>query len=82
MVNIIPSNSFKSAVKKLKKRYPNIITDIDDLVLKIIENYKHGTDLGDGFYKIRLKISDKKQVKAAVGVSLLIPLHQTTKTMI
>jgi len=55
---VIPTKFFIKKIKKLKKKYPNIITDIDNLVLFLKKNPENGIHLGRSIYKIRLKSSD------------------------
>ena len=65
MIEIIARKTFLKAVKQLKKRYPNISKDIVELSAILYENPKYGTDLGDGFYKIRMAISDTQKGKSS-----------------
>jgi mRNA-degrading endonuclease RelE of RelBE toxin-antitoxin system len=54
-IETIPS--FDKDVKKLKKRFPNIKSDIKELITKLQDEPTLGTHLSEGFYKIRLKNS-------------------------
>ena len=64
MIEIIALNSFKKEYKKLKKRYKRIDSDIISIEEDIVYNPKSGIDLGEGFYKTRVKNSDKNRGKS------------------
>lgn len=59
------SPEFAKSLKKLAKRYPSIIDDLNDLIKTLKENSNQGVDLGGGFRKIRLRISSKGKGKSA-----------------
>jgi len=63
-MHIIPFKSFVKDVKKLKKRYKNILNDIENLKLELENNPTIGTSLGHGIFKVRVKNSDKNQGKS------------------
>ncbi|MEY4926526.1 MAG: hypothetical protein RI894_962 [Bacteroidota bacterium] len=63
MIKIYPRKSFSRHFKKFSKRYPNILSDLDKVTQILGENPKIGIDIGDGFRKIRMAISDKKTGK-------------------
>jgi len=63
-MQIIPFKSFVKDVKKLKKRYKNILNDIENLKLELENNPTIGTSLGHGIFKVRVKNSDKNQGKS------------------
>jgi len=51
--NVIPTQVFLKDVKTLKKKYHNIVGDIDDLVGTLKQNpVVMGTSLGKNLYKI------------------------------
>ncbi len=64
MIEVVTLKAFRKAMKPLQKRYPNILADVKKLVAQLLENPNLGDDLGDGFYKIRMAISDKKTGKS------------------
>jgi mRNA-degrading endonuclease RelE of RelBE toxin-antitoxin system len=63
-ISIIPLKTFVRDVKKLKKRYKNILDDIEEFKNLLIETPTLGTSLGHGIYKIRVKNSNKNQGKS------------------
>jgi len=52
---IIPTQIFIRKVKRYKRKYVNILKDIDKLVDLLRENPKAGVHLKHSVYKIRLK---------------------------
>ena len=64
-ISIIPLKTFVRDVKKLKKRYKNILNDIEEFKNLLIKTPTLGTSLGHGIYKIRVKNSNKNQGKRA-----------------
>ena len=64
MIKVITLKTFRKAMKPLHKRYPNILKDVTKLIALLTDNPTLGNDLGDGFYKIRMAISDKKTGKS------------------
>jgi mRNA-degrading endonuclease RelE of RelBE toxin-antitoxin system len=61
--NVFPTRVFLKDLKTLKKKYRNIVTDIDVLVGILKQNPVAGMSLGKNLYKIRLRSSDKKTGK-------------------
>ena len=55
---IIPTETFKTQVKTLQKKYPHIRKDLEDLSRRLKQNPKNGKALGSGVYKLRLRSSD------------------------
>lgn len=55
---IIPTETFKTQVKILQKKYPHIRQDLKDLSKRLKNNPKSGKALGKGVCKIRLGSSD------------------------
>jgi hypothetical protein len=55
---------FRKAFKRLRKKYPNIGRDLNDLLLKVRDNPIEGDALGDNCYKVRMSISDKQKGKS------------------
>ena len=51
---IIPTETFKTQVKTLQKKYHHIRQDLKDLSKRLKNNPKSGKALGKGVYKIRL----------------------------
>ena len=63
-LSIIPFKTFVRDVKKLKKRYKNILSDIEEFKNILLETPDIGTSLGHGIYKVRVKNSSKNQGKS------------------
>jgi hypothetical protein len=70
------TKQFQSASKVLIKRYPSFLKDLSLLEKNLLKNPKMGTSLGNGTYKIRLKISSKGRGKS--GGARLISLLETS----
>lgn len=63
-LKIVQLNKFTKSFKKLAKRYKNIVLDYEKL-LDVLESGEHNaTNLGDNFYKIRLKNSSNPSGKS------------------
>lgn len=60
-------NQFKRDFKALAKKYPSLEGDIDELVISLLENPTQGVSLGNNRFKIRLKITSKRQGKSGGG---------------
>lgn len=58
---------FRQDFKTLRKKYPSLITDVDNLANELIANPTLGEPLGKNMYKIRLKIASKKTGKSGGG---------------
>jgi mRNA-degrading endonuclease RelE of RelBE toxin-antitoxin system len=63
--NIEPLDEFNRDFKELKKKYKNIAKDLMSIEDTITNNPKSGISMGNGFYKIRIKNSDKNKGKSA-----------------
>ena len=61
---VVPTTVFIKKVKKLKKKYPRILDDIDALVSILEENPEKGIHIGKSLYKIRLRSSDVNKGKS------------------
>jgi mRNA-degrading endonuclease RelE of RelBE toxin-antitoxin system len=75
-VSVRVTNNFKTALKPLLKKYPSLKNDLLRLEKELLNNPRHGTPLGHGAYKIRLKISSKGKGKS--GGARVISLLETT----
>ncbi len=51
-LSIIPFKNFVKDVKKLKKKYKNILDDIEEFKRVIEDNPTVGTSLGHGVYDV------------------------------
>ncbi len=55
---IIPTETFKSQVRSLQKKYPRIRQDLKNLSKRLKQNPKSGKALGRGIYKLKLGSAD------------------------
>ncbi len=62
---IIPTETFKTQVRTLQKKYPHIRQDLKNLSKRLKHNPKSGKALGKGIYKIRSKSPRCKARKLA-----------------
>ena len=63
---IIPTETFKTQVKTLQKKYLHIRQDLKDLNKRLKNNPKSGKALGKGVYKIRLGSFDLAKGKLKI----------------
>ena len=63
-VTISITKNFKAEAKPLLKKYHSLPKDLLKLEKGLIENPRLGTPLGQGCYKIRLKIASKGKGKS------------------
>jgi mRNA-degrading endonuclease RelE of RelBE toxin-antitoxin system len=63
-MDIIPSSKFLREFKKLKKKYPSLLNDVDQLTESLQENPTMGEPLGKDCYKVRMAISSKNKGKS------------------
>jgi hypothetical protein len=75
-VTVQVSRSFQVAVKPLLKKYPSLSQDLLQLERILRANPREGTPLGNGAYKIRLKIASKGKGKS--GGARVISLLEST----
>ncbi|RAV27578.1 type II toxin-antitoxin system RelE/ParE family toxin [Sinomicrobium soli] len=61
------TSTFNKELKRLSKKYRSLKKDIAQLLEDIENNPDLGTDLGQGFRKIRLKITSKGKGKSGGG---------------
>jgi mRNA-degrading endonuclease RelE of RelBE toxin-antitoxin system len=78
--NIIPTPPFEKELKQLAKKYPSNKSDITALAMKLQQDPKMGTPLGNDCYKIRMAISSKSKGKS--GGTRVITYVQVVKTNI
>src|SRR5258707_13778 len=69
---------FKRQVKRLAKKYPSLIKELNELVTSLEISPVQGVSIGRGCYKIRLSISSKGKGKSG-GARVIIHV-QTTKS--
>lgn len=75
---IFPTQIFLTDAKKLAKRFPNIKKDFLDLAKTLKTDPCQGVDLGGGFYKVRMEISDKPKGKSG-SARIAIQVNQEDK---
>ena len=66
MFDIIPTPRFLRQVKKLKKKYASLVSELMEFEQSLSESPTQGTDLGNNTYKVRLAIESKIVVKVVV----------------
>lgn len=58
------TRSFGRELKKLKKKYPSILKDLDQIAIKLLENPTLGVPVYKNCYKIRVPISSLNKGKS------------------
>lgn len=73
--------TFKRPFKRLLKRYRSLGDDLRRLEEELVQNPDMGTDLGGGFRKIRMAITDKGKGKRGgarvITMNLLVAREET-----
>jgi mRNA-degrading endonuclease RelE of RelBE toxin-antitoxin system len=64
MFDVIPTPRFLRQVKKLKKKYKSLVSELIEFEESLSENPTQGTDLGNNTYKVRLAIESKNSGKS------------------
>jgi hypothetical protein len=54
----------KKNLKKLVKKYPSLIEEIEELQTSLLQNPLQGVSLGNDYFKIRLAIASKNKGKS------------------
>ena len=62
--NVVEIANFIKETKQLSKKYPSIKNDVNNLKEELKDNPFMGESLGDGFYKVRMKIASKGRGKS------------------
>ena len=62
--SIIPTLEFKRVFKHLSKKYKSLKTDIQELANELRADPNKGTSLGNGVFKVRMKITSKNKSKS------------------
>jgi len=65
--NFLSVATFDRELKRLSKKYKSLKKDIENLKAEIEINPLLGTDLGEGYKKIRLEIASKNKGKRGGG---------------
>lgn len=73
--------TFDKEVKRLNKRYRSLKQDLVTFVKELLQNPEIGTDLGNGFRKIRLAITSKGKGKRGgarvITLNLILSADET-----
>ena len=77
-IKFIPTDAFSKAVKHLKKKYHSISDDLKAFKAEFEKNPDIGDDLGDGFRKIRIKITSKGRGKSGGGRIITYEMYVRT----
>ena len=56
---VIPSEFFIARFKKLKRKFPSLIDEVNELEKNLLDNPHLGTNLGANLFKIRLSSKSK-----------------------
>ena len=59
--------TFRRELKRLAKKYPSLLKDVEKLGEQVLNNPTLGTSLGQNAYKIRLSITGKSGGKSGGG---------------
>jgi mRNA-degrading endonuclease RelE of RelBE toxin-antitoxin system len=64
---LIPTSVFLKELKKLKKKYPSLESDLENLGELILSNPRMGVEIYKNCYKIRFAIKSKSKGKSGGG---------------
>ncbi len=77
------TESFDKSVKKLHKKYPSFIIDLQILKTELLENPTSGVALGKDCYKLRMSIASKKKGKSGgARVITYVKIENTNITLL
>ena len=80
-INVVLADTFYSAARKLRKRYPHLLDDVDTLVVQLKEGEIPGDriqGLNHRVYKVRLKNSDAQRGQKRRLSGHLLPRNRET----
>lgn len=75
MMRIVFTTDFKTAYKRLKKKYASFDSDFRTLMRSLTEKPEQGVELFDGIRKIRLNIKSKGKGKSG-GARIIIRVQR------
>ena len=75
MMRIVFTTDFKTAYKRLKKKYASFDADFRSLMRSLTERPEQGVELFDGIRKIRLNIKSKGKGKSG-GARIIIRVQR------
>jgi mRNA-degrading endonuclease RelE of RelBE toxin-antitoxin system len=78
----IPTPTFERSYKRLKKKYFSLKADLEEFKKEFNENPDIGTDLGEGFRKIRIAIKSKNKGKQGGARIIIYDMHIKTEDKI
>lgn len=64
---LVPTDSFKNELKKLLKKYPSLLADLESIENELLGNPRLGVEVFKNCYKIRVAIKSKKKGKSGGG---------------
>lgn len=64
---LIPTDSFKRDLKKLSKKYPSLLEDLQSIENDLLQNPRLGSEIYKNCYKIRIAIKSKGKGKSGGG---------------
>jgi mRNA-degrading endonuclease RelE of RelBE toxin-antitoxin system len=79
--SVITIRPFDRQAKRLLKKFPSLKSDLTELVLILKENPRHGTDLGNSCFKIRIAIASKGKGKSG-GARIISHFYIHEETVI
>lgn len=80
-VEVKVTDVFKTAAKKLLKKYSSLKLELQNLEKQLIANPKMGTSIGNDCYKIRTAVKSKGKGKSG-GIRIITHLIAKVKSMI
>jgi mRNA-degrading endonuclease RelE of RelBE toxin-antitoxin system len=78
--NLAPIAPFKRQAKRLTKKFPSLIKEIENLSTLLRKNPTAGTPIGQNCYKIRMAIASKGKGKSG-GARIITHFHFTGQTI-
>ena len=64
---LYPTSSFKKELKKLLKKYPSLLLDLEQVESELLQNPRTGREVYKNCYKIRIAIKSKGKGKSGGG---------------
>lgn len=82
-MNIATIHKFDKELKRLAKKYPSLVHELQELAENLVDNPIQGVYLGLDCYKIRLKIASKGKGKSGgARVITCVKVEQDTITLL
>lgn len=64
---LLPTDLFKRELKKLAKKYPSLLSDLQGIQNDLLQNPRMGSEVYKNCYKIRVAIKSKGKGKSGGG---------------